>query len=60
MFGKAKWDQLQEVMDRVAMREDMDSVNNCLRTSLVGAATEAIPKTSGIVRRKADPRWTEE
>ena len=58
------WDQFQElseqVMAQVDMRGDVDSMNNWVRTALVGAATEAIPKSSGRRRRKAVPWWTEE
>jgi hypothetical protein len=61
---KGKWDQFQEVseqvMARVDMRRDVDSMNNWVRTALVGAATKAIPKSSGRRRRKAVPWWTEE
>ncbi|KAK6303647.1 hypothetical protein J4Q44_G00261010 [Coregonus suidteri] len=64
VFGRAKWDQFQElseqVMARVDMRGDVDSMNNWVRTALVGAATEAIPKSSGRRRRKAVPWWMEE
>jgi hypothetical protein len=36
-------------------------MNNWLRTALVGAATETIPKSSGRRRRrKAVPWWTKE
>ncbi|KAK6319346.1 hypothetical protein J4Q44_G00105570 [Coregonus suidteri] len=64
VFGRAKWDPFQElseqVMARVDMRGDVDSMNNWVRTALVGAATEAIPKSSGRRRRKAVPWWMEE
>ena len=45
------------------MRGDVDSTNNWVRTALAGAATEAIPKSSGRRkrrRRKAVPWWMEE
>jgi hypothetical protein len=35
------------------MTGDVDSMNNLVRTALVGAATEAIPRSSGKRRRKA-------
>jgi hypothetical protein len=65
VFERAKWDQFQElseqVMARVDMRGEVDSMNNCLRTALVGAATEVILRSSGKRRRrKAVPWWTEE
>ena len=58
MFERTKWDQFQElseqVMARVDMGGDVDNMNNWVRTALVGAATEAVPKSSGR-RRKAVP-----
>ena len=39
---------------------DVDCMNNWVRAALVGAATEAIPKSSGRWRRKAVPWWMEE
>ena len=38
VFGRAKWDQFQElseqVMARVDMRRDVDSMNNWVRTAV--------------------------
>ena len=41
-------------MGGVYMRGDVDNMNNWVRTALVGAATEAIPKSSHR-RRKEVP-----
>jgi hypothetical protein len=63
VFGRANWDQFQELsvqaMAQVEMRKDVNSMNNCERTALVGAATVAIPKRSGrrMRRRKSVPWW---
>ena len=58
VFGRTKWDPFQElseqVITQVDKRGDVDRMNNLVRTALVGAATEAIPNSSGR-RRKAVP-----
>jgi hypothetical protein len=63
VFGRAKWDTFQELREQVMawvdMRGDVDSMNNWVRTAFVGAATEAIPNSSGR-RRKVVQWWMEE